>query len=343
MNVGIFDLLERGDAPLADLYERRLELVERYDRAGFYSYHLAEHHSTPHGLAPSPSVFLSAVAQRTERLRFGPLVALLPYYHPLRFLEEVCMLDQLSRGRLDLGFGRGISPIERRIYGIPADDSDRIYDETYRILRTGLTSATLDFAGEFSTFENVPLSVRPYQKPHPPLWYGTSSLKSVDWVAHEGVNLVTSQGTTFARDQAARYWELRNPSAADSQPATVGILRKIVVAETDEEAHALAVRVYPQWLADFNFHQTRAGIPIRPSADRPPTWDEFVIDGKGVAGAPDTVAAALSKQLGGTSFNYFIAEFFWGPMKNAEVERSIDLFARDVMPLLQSDERTVRA
>ena len=112
MEFGIFDHLDRYGGPLADYYEDRLKIAEAYDRAGFYAYHLAEHHSTPLGMAPSPSVFLSAVAQRTSNLRFGPLVWAMPLHHPLRLIEEICMLDQLSRGRLEIGFGRGSVPIE---------------------------------------------------------------------------------------------------------------------------------------------------------------------------------------------------------------------------------------
>jgi len=78
---GIFDHLDRSGAPLPDYYEDRLKIVEAYDRAGFYAYHLAEHHSTPLGMAPSPNVFLTAVAQRTRRLRFGPLIFALPLHH----------------------------------------------------------------------------------------------------------------------------------------------------------------------------------------------------------------------------------------------------------------------
>ena len=92
MKFGVFDHLDRGDLPLKDYYEARLKLIEAYDQAGFYAYHVAEHHSTPLGMAPSPSVFLAAVAQRTRRLRFGPLVYALPLYHPIRLIEEICML-----------------------------------------------------------------------------------------------------------------------------------------------------------------------------------------------------------------------------------------------------------
>src|ERR1700745_3096716 len=117
MEFGIFDHLDRYGGSLADYYEDRLKIAEAYDRAGFYAYHVAEHHSTPIGMAPSPSVFLAAVAQRTQRLRFGPMVYALPLYHPLRMIEEICMLDQMSRGRLEIGFGRGSSPIELEYYG----------------------------------------------------------------------------------------------------------------------------------------------------------------------------------------------------------------------------------
>src|SRR6201995_5049761 len=117
MKFGIFDHVDRNDLPLHDYYEARLKIVEAYDRAGFYAYHVAEHHATPLGMAASPSVFLAAVAQGTRRLRSGPLVCALPLYHPLRMIEEICMLDQMSGGRLEIGFGRGASPTELSYFG----------------------------------------------------------------------------------------------------------------------------------------------------------------------------------------------------------------------------------
>jgi alkanesulfonate monooxygenase SsuD/methylene tetrahydromethanopterin reductase-like flavin-dependent oxidoreductase (luciferase family) len=126
MEFGVFDHLDRDDQALGDYYSARLQIIEAYDRLGFYAYHVAEHHATPLGMAPSPSVFLAAVAQRTRRLRFGPLVYALPLYHPLRMIEEICMLDQMSGGRLEIGFGRGSSPSELIYYGQDPDKSQRI-------------------------------------------------------------------------------------------------------------------------------------------------------------------------------------------------------------------------
>src|SRR5215467_13317923 len=92
---GMFDHVDRSDEPIGALYEHRLKLVEAAEAAGFRTYHVAEHHATRLGMAPSPSIFLAAVAQRTRRIRFGPLVYLLPLYTPLRLVEEIAMLDQM--------------------------------------------------------------------------------------------------------------------------------------------------------------------------------------------------------------------------------------------------------
>src|SRR5262245_48599589 len=110
MEFGVFEHMDDSGVPLGRQIADRLRLIEAYDRLGFHAYHLAEHHGTPLGLAPSPGLFMAAVAQRTRRLRFGPLVYPLPLYHPLRLIEEICMLDQMSGGRLELGVGRGVSP-----------------------------------------------------------------------------------------------------------------------------------------------------------------------------------------------------------------------------------------
>ena len=125
MEFGIFDHVDRSELPLHDYFEARLQLVELYDQAGFYSYHIAEHHATPLGMSPSPSVFLAAVAQRTKRLRFGPMIYALPLYNPFRLLEEICMLDQMSGGRLEFGVGRGVSPIEARYRSLAPSFSSR--------------------------------------------------------------------------------------------------------------------------------------------------------------------------------------------------------------------------
>src|SRR6186997_1988474 len=178
MKFGVFDHMDRAGADLGRQFDQRLRLIELYERAGFHGYHLAEHHATPLGMAPSPSIFLAAVAQRTKKMRFGPLIYALPLYHPLRMIEEICMLDQMSGGRLDMGFGRGASPIELDLFGTDPAQSRDIYDEALAIVMRGLAEKTLSFQGKHFSFEDVPMELEPLQKPHPPLWYGTHAPES---------------------------------------------------------------------------------------------------------------------------------------------------------------------
>src|ERR1700733_6036619 len=138
---GLFDWIDRGDGPVNELFNERLQLLEAADAAGFWCYHLAEHHQTPLGMAPSPALFLAAAAQRTSRIRLGPLVYLLPLYNPLRLIEEVCMLDQLSNGRLELGVGRGVTPYELAYYGVDPAGPRAIFNEALAVLIAGLTKA----------------------------------------------------------------------------------------------------------------------------------------------------------------------------------------------------------
>src|SRR6202051_3625149 len=158
---GVFDHLDRNDLPLHDYYEQRLKVIEAFDRSGFYAYHVAEHHFTPLGMAPSPSVFLSAIAQRTTRLRFGTFVYALPLHHPLRVLEEICMLDHMSGGRLEIGFGRGSVPFEISYYAQNAELREKIYRERLEIILKAFSEDVLSFDGEFDSFQNVPMEIKP--------------------------------------------------------------------------------------------------------------------------------------------------------------------------------------
>src|ERR671936_2255151 len=146
---GIFDWIDRNQLPLPELYEQRLQCLEYADEAGFYCYHLAEHQGTPLGMAPSPGVFLAAVIQRTHRLRLGPLVYLLPLYSPLRLVQEICMLDNMSRGRLEVGVGRGVSPYELAFYKVTPQEARAMFREALDVLIAGLTTGEVSYEGKY--------------------------------------------------------------------------------------------------------------------------------------------------------------------------------------------------
>jgi alkanesulfonate monooxygenase SsuD/methylene tetrahydromethanopterin reductase-like flavin-dependent oxidoreductase (luciferase family) len=333
MEFGIFDHLDRSGLRLGAYYEDRLRIVEAYDRAGFYSYHLAEHHSTPLGMAPSPSVFLAAVAARTHRLRFGTLVYALPLHHPLRLIEEICMLDHLSGGRVDIGFGRGSSPIELAYYGQDPAEAQEIYAEGLELILQGLTHKVLNHEGKRFSFRDVPMEIAPLQQPHPPIWYGVHSPDSAERAARRGLHTVSLDPPAETRASSERYratWNEVHPGAALPK---LGLGRFIVVAPTDREALGLARRAYPVWHDSFtHLFRLHGRSQMHP---RPADFDTLVARGQGMAGSPITVTEFLASQLAETGCNYVVGQFAFGDLALDETLRSIDLFAREVMPALR--------
>ena len=191
MKFGVFDHADDSGVSIKEHLENRLKIIEVYDRRGIHAYHLAEHHGTPLGYATSPSVFLAAAAQGTKRIKIGPLIYILPLYHPLRRVEEICMLDNLSGGRFMLGMGRGISPIEAGFFGVSGSEMQARYFEASDLILKALQAETLTYQGKYYSFKNVPMTLRPIQKPYPELWYATRTPESFAWAGKVGANTVT--------------------------------------------------------------------------------------------------------------------------------------------------------
>ena len=246
-------------------------------------------------MAPSPNVFLAALAQRTRRLRFGPMVFVLPLYHPLRLIEEICMLDQISGGRLEIGFGRGASPIELAIYGEDPDAAQEIYTEGLELILKGLTVKRLDFHGKHFSFDDVPMTLEPLQKPYPPIWYGVHAPDSAERAAKRNLHVVSLDPPGDTRLSIERYratWRPPHPGAALPK---LGLGRFIVVGETDAKAIELARRAYPIWHQSFTYlFRLRDHPQVHP---RPADFDALMERGQGVAGSPATVSDFLKRQL----------------------------------------------
>ncbi len=335
MKFGIFDHMDDAGIPHGELFAGRLQLAEAYDRSGFHAYHLAEHHGTPIGCASSPGLFLAALAQHTKKLRFGPLVYLLPFYHPLRLIEEVCMLDLLSGGRLELGVGRGVSPFETANYALDFAQTQAMYHEAFQVLLNGLASDELTFDGKFYRFDKVPMILHPVQRPHPPLWYGVSMPENADWPAANDVNVVSLAPPQQVRPIFDRYLAVRRKlGKADTTLRGVG--RHVVVADTDAEALAIARRAYPRWRTNFFWLFERHGGAPRIANIYPRNFEEVAALGTAVAGSPATVRNFIAADVEATGANYWTPWLAFGDMSLGEALRSVELFARDVMPAFGS-------
>ena len=330
MKFGVFDHVDDSGLPLAEHLEGRLRLAEAYDALGFHCYHVAEHHGTPLGLAPSPGILFAAMSQRTTRLLFGPLVYLLPIYNPLRLVEEVAMLDALSGGRFQLGVGRGVSPIELGFHGLDMAEQRGRFEETFEVLTKGLSSELLDFTGEYYAYDRVPMALRPVQRPHPPLWYGAGSPDSVRWCAQNGINMVTLALRERVRQVTDLYrtvWE----GAPDAIPL-MGISRHIVVADSDARAQALARPAYARWRGSMARLWEDRGVAFPLAAHLPPDWQAAEAMGHGCAGSPETVRAFVAREVAQGGINYFVSALAFGDLPLDAVLRSAELFATCVMP-----------
>ena len=332
MKFGIFDHMDESGSPFGEQYESRLQLIEAYDRGGFYAYHLAEHHGTPLGHAPSPSVFLAAVAQRTKKLRFGPLVYLLPLYHPLRLIEEICMLDHMSGGRFELGVGRGVSPIEVGFYGANPVEGSRQFAEALGVIKKGLTSDALNHKGDFYQFDNVPMVMKPVQRPHPPLWYGVMGPETTVWAAANDANIVTLKLAREARDITDRYRaEWQKLGKLPSKLPLLGVSRHIVLAKSDDEAIWTAQRAYRPWRKHLEHLWKQHGVPFRLTMF-PPEFDQLQDAGGAFAGTAEGARAYIEEQTERSGANYFVCDISFGDLTPAEAMQTVQLLVREVLP-----------
>jgi alkanesulfonate monooxygenase SsuD/methylene tetrahydromethanopterin reductase-like flavin-dependent oxidoreductase (luciferase family) len=336
VDFGLFDWIDRTTTPLHQLYEERLQLLEAADTAGFFCYHLAEHHATPLGMAPSPALFLAAAAQRTQRIRLGPLVYLLPLYNPLRLIEEVSMLDQLSGGRLELGVGRGVVPYELRYFGVDPDDTRAIFDEALAVLVKGLTNTRLTFAGQHYKYTDVPMELRPLQQPYPPLWYPTHNPESIQYAARHGYNFVGLGPAAAVREHVDLYWQTweahrHDPGRLSGHVAApkVGILRQVVVAETDDEALEATRAAHRDWYRSimklWHDHDDH-------SVDGLFGWDTATQHETILFGSPSRVREQLAHLVETSGCNYVVCSLAWGTLPQEQRLRSLRLFIEDVMP-----------
>jgi len=240
------------------------------------------------------------------------------------------MLDALSNGRFQLGVGRGVSPIELGFHGLDMAEQRGRYDETLEVLLKGLSSEVLDFKGQYYAYDKVPMALRPVQRPHPPLWYGAGSPESIRWCARNGVNMVTlalGERVRQATDLYRSEWQ----GAPEAIPM-MGVSRHIVVADSDEQAKALARPAYARWRGSMArlWDDRGAGFPM--AAHLPLEWDAAEAMGHGCAGSPDTVRAFVEREAAAGGINYFVSAMAFGDLPLAAVLRSAELFAGHVMP-----------
>ena len=214
-------------------------LLPLAESLGFYSLHTTEHHFQHNGWAPSPLLVLAHAAGLTRRMRLATNVLLLPLYDPLRLVEDVATLDNLSNGRLTLGVSPGYVSEECASYGVPYAERFARSEEILDILQAAWRTEELSFNGRYFRIPRTRIVPRPVQAAIP-LWYGVSGPKLLRRAALRRCPVTASPRHTLAELQShyARF---------DAAAAAVGfatperpIIREVFVAPTMAQAEALA-------------------------------------------------------------------------------------------------------
>jgi alkanesulfonate monooxygenase SsuD/methylene tetrahydromethanopterin reductase-like flavin-dependent oxidoreductase (luciferase family) len=345
MKIGLFDHIDRNHLPLATQFDERLRFVAEADEAGFYCYHVAEHHSSPLNSVPVPGVYLGAVARATKRMHLGPMVYLLPLYSPLRMIEEICILDHLSHGRLEVGVGRGVSPFELKHHNINHEDSRDIFIDAFDCISKGLVADKLTYASKYYEYKDAPIPLRPLQNPFPAFWYGSSNATGSTWAGERGLHFSTNGGTARGKGNILAFKEALAKRGAPAHPkaefkggVAIGITRQIVVADTEEAAMRIAEPAWRQYHANLTYLwrlNTGDELVVRQAVPSSATYEDSLRDGTIIAGTPSTVREKIEQQVAELGINYLIAYMMFGTMPLADALRSMALFKSEVMPHLE--------
>jgi alkanesulfonate monooxygenase SsuD/methylene tetrahydromethanopterin reductase-like flavin-dependent oxidoreductase (luciferase family) len=183
----VVDGFPAGSDPERDRYAEVLRLAQEADRAGWHGFWVAEHHFHAGGTCPSAPVLLSACGQRTERIRLGSMVSVLPFHDPVRLAEQYALLDRLVGGRVNLGVGSGYIPLEFEGFGIDPSTKRERFEQSLSRLLSALKGE--EWMPEGTPDRKIRLNVRPRQQPHPPVWIAVQRREALPFVAKKGVSV----------------------------------------------------------------------------------------------------------------------------------------------------------
>lgn len=323
---------------LQDLYRDHLEEAVLAEALGFDCVWVSEHHFSPDCWNPSPFTFLAAVAARTERVRLGTYVLLLPLHNPLRIAEDVAVLDNLSGGRVDLGVGVGSSPEEFRTFGIPVENRLGRTFEALRLIERCFTGDAFSHEGKYYNFPNVQLTTRPVQLPGPPILVAAMGEQSVEWTARRGYGMAAGAGRGHDKYLAALRRYGHDPATCDI--ASVPI--RLHVATSREQAWDEVEAGLHQVLHFYRTHgNPAAGTRFsEPLGELPPVGGLRQVPGIGhggqpfAVGTPDEVLRML-EDYGGKGLTHLSLNLHQPGQDSASVRRSMRLFAHELMPVVK--------
>ena len=347
MHFGLFFLMQRDPAwSEAAVYDAELGQMRFAEECGFESVWVAEHHFSDYGLCPAPPVLAAHVAARTQRLRVGMAVSLLPLHDPVMLAEQLAVLDQVSGGRVDVGIGRGRPGQEYEAFGTGYDESRDRIEEGITLMQRCWSGERFSFRGRFRTVEDLRVTPRPRQEPHPPLFLAANSADTDLFAARLGLPTLSSFFIPAAelRRRRTAYRE-EAVASGHTPPATATLLdqswgMRVVFVAPDRNAAVAAVEgpfmAYQHRLAgrrDDGSAAAGSGAGFRPYT-RLRLFEEYLNDGLAIIGSPDEVVDGLGRYAEETGFQRVMLLIALAGLPSPDALRSMELFAARVLPQL---------
>jgi len=320
----------------AEAFSEGFGLVDQAEAMGLDAVWLSESHIAPgRSVLASPTVIASAIAGRTKKMKIGLAVYVLPLSSPIRIAEEGAVLDHVSQGRLIFGVGRSGNQRAYEAYGVPYSESRDRFAEALQIVRKAWTEPSFTYEGRWHSYQNVTVTPKPYQKPHPEIRIAANSPDSFGRFGEQGFQIFIGIRQGGLSQMVPLVQSYRDAYRAAGHPGGGGVYIRIpiYVADTPEEAFSDPERSITDYFRGRGLLSSR---PSRTSGGaavaEPVTWDEL-LEERVIVGTPTMVTERLRELQSTLGIDGVLAEInSGGNIPPEKVKRSLLLLCEEVMP-----------
>jgi alkanesulfonate monooxygenase SsuD/methylene tetrahydromethanopterin reductase-like flavin-dependent oxidoreductase (luciferase family) len=346
--VQFFPVVTPAEKPAEVYFAESLALAEEAERLGFTHARTVEHYFERYGgYSPNPILFLSALSQRTKKMRLVTGAVLPVFNHPLKLAGEIGMLDAISGGRLDVGFARAFLPHEFRRFGISPDESRERFSEGLQQVELLLTQENVTHRGRFHTIENTTSLPRPTQKPRPKFYIAAvQSEESFEFAGHRGYSLMAvpfGQKISSLLETYRRAWR----QAGHAGNGEVMVAFHMFCHEDSRRAREIAFGPLESYLSAIA--ESASDWVTGPASKDYRDYDKTIAKMKSVTpesqvesgaawiGTPDEIIGCIERAVETTGpFEHASLQINFGNLDQEAASQSLRLFANKVMSRLDA-------
>ena len=331
----MFSFIHEQDQRQLETFNEMDTILPLAEELGYSSFHTTEHHFQWNGWAPSPLMVLAKAAGLTKTMRLATNIMLLPLYNPLRLVEDLATLDNLSNGRLTIGVAPGYASEEMDAYKIPMAERFGRFEEIIDIIQLAWEGDPFEWEGRYYNIGKAELVPKPVQDKLP-IWYGVSGPKLLARAAKRRMPVTASPRHTAEelKDHFERYTAIA--AEEDYTPPVRPIIREVFVAPTQEEAERIAG---PAIMNMFSLYGKKSEEGARALAnDSGEVIDDAAkvsfktFASRYVVGDPESCIEQIRKLEAEVNPTELVCRMQMPGISTADFERSLRLFAEKVMP-----------